>query len=359
MARALDLARGGLGRVWPNPSVGCVIVRDGGILGEGRTADGGRPHGEVVALARAGDAARGATAYVTLEPCSHHGRTPPCAEALIAAGIGRVVVATTDPDPRVDGRGVAMLRAAGIPVEVGLLGPEADALNEGFFRRVRQGRPFVTLKVASTLDGRIATRTGESRWITGDASRAEVHRMRAASDAVLVGTATAAADDPMLTVRLPGYDDRQPVRIVLDARLELPASLALFRTAREVATWVVVTRGGDPSARRRLEEAGCEIVDVDADAEGRLPLADVLRALGASGLTRLLIEGGARLSAALLAGGLVDRLEWFRAPLVIGGDGVPAIGPLGVAQLAEARRLVRTGMRAFGQDSLETYEPRH
>ncbi len=360
MGRALDLAREGLGRVWPNPSVGCVIVKDGRILAEARTADGGRPHAEARALAMAGAAARGATAYVTLEPCSHLGATPPCADALAAAGIARVVVATADPDPRVDGRGLARLRAAGIRVELGLRDAEARRVNEGFFMRICTGRPHVTLKLASSLDGRIATATGESRWITGPEARAEVHRLRAASDAVMVGTGTARADDPMLTVRLgQGTDRRQPVRVLIDPRLDLPVDMAAIRSAAEVPTWLVATPAADPVRRREREAAGCLVVEAETDAAGALDLPSVLRALAARGLTRLLVEGGARLATNLLREGLVDRLLWFRAPMLIGGDGLAAIGPLGIGRLGEARRFVRTGMRTFGEDSLESWEPAH
>src|SRR5580700_4659831 len=228
MRTALGLARRGLGNTWPNPAVGCVIVKDGRVVGRGWTQKGGRPHAETEALARAGKGAKGATAYVSLEPCSHHGKTPPCAEALIAAGVSRVVAAVEDPDPRVSGRGIARLRAAGIAVEAGLCAAEAAELNAGFFCRVAQGRPLVTLKLAASLDGRIATPTGKSRWITGPAARERAHLLRAAHDAVLIGTGTALADDPQLTCRLPGLEARSPVRIVIDRTLRLPATLRLF-----------------------------------------------------------------------------------------------------------------------------------
>lgn len=258
-----------------------------------------------------------------------------------------------------------MLRGAGIPVEVGLLGAEAEALNEGFFMRVLQGRPFVTLKLATTLDGRIATRTGESRWITGEEARTEVHRMRATSDAVMVGTGTALADDPMLTIRLPDHDGRQPLRIVLDAKGRLPPTLAMFRSAKEVRTLVVRNHeelGPSPEGflrSRPLPEA-VQGITLPEREDGQIDLAQALRSMAAFlGLTRILVEGGAKLSAGLLAANLVDRLVWFRAPILMGGDGIPAVGPMGVSRLAEARRLVRTGMRMLGQDSLETYEPAH
>src|SRR3984893_7773307 len=234
MRAALALAHRGLGTVWPNPSVGCVIVKDGRVVGRGSTQPRGRPHGETEALARAGAAARGATAYVTLEPCSYWGKTPPCADALIAAGLRRVVVALEDPDPRVAGAGIARLRAGGIGVEIGLGAAEAAEINAGFLQRVRLGRPLVTLKLATSLDGRIATAAGESRWITGPLARERGHLLRATHDAILVGTATVLADDPQLTCRLPGLVDRSPVRIVIDRQLRIPPSVRLIAEARQV-----------------------------------------------------------------------------------------------------------------------------
>src|SRR5579872_6272521 len=245
MRASLGLARRGLGNTWPNPAVGCVLVREGRVVGRGWTQAGGRPHAEAEALARAGRAARGATAYVTLEPCSHHGKTPPCAEALIAAGIARVVAAIEDPDPRVSGRGIARLKEAGITVETGPCADEAVELNAGFLCRVKHGRPLVTLKLATSLDGRIATASGESRWITGAAARERAHLLRATQDAVLVGTGTALADDPQLTCRLPGLEDRSPVRVVIDRNLRLPATLRLFSEARPVPTWLVTPPGSN------------------------------------------------------------------------------------------------------------------
>src|SRR5438093_45669 len=250
MLAALALARRGLGNVWPNPAVGCIIVKDGRVAGRGWTQPGGRPHAETEALARAGEAARGATAYVSLEPCSHWGRTPPCADALIAAGVRRVVVALEDPDPRVAGSGLARLRAAGIAVETGLGAAAAAEINAGFFQRVRFGRPLVTLKLASSLDGRIATASGESRWITGPPARDHAHLLRATHDAILVGTGTVLADDPQLTCRLPGLARRSPVRVVIDRHLRIPPSARLIAEARQVPTWVV-TFGSADSGRQR------------------------------------------------------------------------------------------------------------
>jgi diaminohydroxyphosphoribosylaminopyrimidine deaminase/5-amino-6-(5-phosphoribosylamino)uracil reductase len=355
MRAALALARRGLGQVWPNPSVGCVIVKDDRVVGRGWTQPGGRPHAETEALARAGAAARGATAFVSLEPCSHHGRTPPCADALIAAGIGRVVVALEDPDPRVSGAGIARLREAGLAVETGLGAAAAAEINAGFFTRLRRGRPLVTLKLATTLDGRIATRTGASRWITGAPARAQAHRLRAAHDAILVGTETVLADDPELTCRLPGLAQRSPVRIVIDRTLRLLTSLQVFTTARAVPTWVVTLAEADAARQAALRALGVTIYTVAPDPAGALDLAAVLRLLGDQGLTRLLVEGGGGIAASLLRAGLVDRLVWVHAPMLIGGDGIPAVGALGLDDLAGAPRFERIALASVGDDVLETF----
>ncbi|HEX5454769.1 MAG TPA: bifunctional diaminohydroxyphosphoribosylaminopyrimidine deaminase/5-amino-6-(5-phosphoribosylamino)uracil reductase RibD [Stellaceae bacterium] len=355
MRAALALARRGIGIVWPNPAVGCVIVRDGRVVGRGWTQPSGRPHAETEALRRAGEAARGATAYVTLEPCCHWGRTPPCADALIAAGIGRVVVAVEDPDPRVAGGGIARLRAAGIAVEAGLGAEEAAEINAGFFQRVRLGRPLVTLKLATSLDGRIATAAGESRWITGPAARARAHLLRATHDAVLVGTGTALADDPQLTCRLPGLAGHSPVRVVLDRHLRLPAGARLFAETRAAPTWVVTLPDADPNRREALRAAGVEIVTAAPDAAGAIDLPDALGQLGRRGLTRLLVEGGGRLAASLLQAGLVDRLIWLHAPLLVGGDGVPAIAALPPGPLADRPCFERIGSETVGPDLLTSF----
>ena len=351
MAQALGLAARGLGRVWPNPSVGCVIVRDGIVLGRARTADGGRPHAEPQALAQAADAARGATAYVTLEPCAHQGRTPPCARALIDAGIARVVVALRDPDPRVDGGGIAMLRAAGIAVTEGVMEPEARALQAGFLSRIARGRPMVTLKLAMTLDGRIATATGESRWITGPAARAHVHAQRACHDAVMVGAGTARADNPQLTVRGMGAVP-QPVRIVLSRALDLPVDSALTRG--EAPVWML---HGDatPEQKAALEARGVVLLGGLAGPDGGVDLERALAALGDRGLTRVYCEGGGTLAAALLARGLVDRLDCYVAGAAIGAEGVPALGPMALGRLAEAPRLTLVETRRLGPDLLHRW----
>ncbi|MDE1147910.1 MAG: bifunctional diaminohydroxyphosphoribosylaminopyrimidine deaminase/5-amino-6-(5-phosphoribosylamino)uracil reductase RibD [Azospirillaceae bacterium] len=355
MRAALALAARGLGRCWPNPAVGCVLVKDGHVVGRGWTQPGGRPHAEVVALAQAGNAAEGATAYVTLEPCSHFGKTPPCADALVAAAVARVVVAIGDPDPRVAGRGLDRLRAAGIEVSLGLLEEEAYLVTEGFLRRVTEGRPLVTLKLATTLDGRIATRSGESQWITGPIARSWGHRLRATHDAIMVGIGTALADDPELTCRLPGLEDRSPVRIVVDTRLRLPLTSRLVRSARQTPVWVATLSGGDAARRRAFQECGVEVIDIDADADGLMPLPAVLAALGARGLTRVLVEGGAQLAASLFKADLVDRLEWYRAAKVIGGDGTAAAVGFGLERLDGAPRFTCVDVRPAGDDKAESY----
>ena len=355
MAVALRLAARGLGQVWPNPAVGCVVVKGDRIIGRGWTQPGGRPHAEFEALTRAGDEALGATAYITLEPCAHYGQTPPCTMALLHAGIRRAVIATGDPDPRVDGRGIEQLRQAGVEVTLGVAQDEAERLNAGFFLRVRAGRPLITLKLATSLDGRIATRTGASRWITGEEARQRAHHLRASHDAVLVGSGTALADDPELTCRLPGLEHRSPVRIVLDGRLRLPASSRLARTARTVPTWVLTRADAEPRRRAALERCGVEVLGVALAPDEHLDLRLALGVLAARGLTRVLVEGGSALAAALLRARLVDRLVWFQAPLLIGGDGLPAIGPLGADALAQCLTLERTHGLTLARDAVRAY----
>jgi diaminohydroxyphosphoribosylaminopyrimidine deaminase/5-amino-6-(5-phosphoribosylamino)uracil reductase len=354
MRAALTLAERGLGCVAPNPAVGCVIVREGITVGRGWTQPGGRPHAETEALGRAGTAAQGATAYVSLEPCAHLGLTPPCAEALISAGIARCVVAIEDPDPRVSGRGLAMLRAAGVMVETGLMAAEAAALNAGFLKRILEGRPLVTLKLATSLDGRIATHAGESRWITGGEARGLVHMLRHRHDAVMIGSGTALADDPELTVRLPGLEGRQPLRIVIDGNLRTPLTHRLVRDAAKIPTLLVTRIDADPLRAQVFRDCGVELMEAPPDAEGNLDLAAVLQALGARGLTRILVEGGAGLAAALLRAELVDRLAWFRSPGLIGGDGLAAVKPFGVDRLADQARGTRLSIMRIGEDVLET-----
>ena len=358
MRAACGLARRALGNAWPNPAVGCVLVNEGRVVGRGWTQPGGRPHAETEALCRAGPSARGATAYVSLEPCCHRGQTPPCAEALIEAGVRRVVVAIEDPDPRVSGGGIARLRSAGIAVETGLCADAAAEINAGFFSRVRRGRPLVTVKLATTLDGRIAMPSGESRWITGAPARARAHLLRAQHDAVMVGIGTVLADDPELTCRLNGLGTRPPVRIVVDRQLRIPPTARLLAAAGAAPIWLLTAACADPIRRRAIEESGARVIEV-ADAGGAIDLAGALAALGARGITRLLVEGGARLAAGLLKARLVDRLAWFHAPRLIGGDGIAAIGALGIAALAEAPGFERVSTETVGADLLTTFRNRN
>lgn len=353
MALALSLGRRGQGRCWPNPAVGCVVVKDGRIVGRGHTQPGGRPHAETEALAMAGAAARGATAYVTLEPCAHHGKTPPCAQALIDAGVARVVVAVEDSDGRVAGQGFQMLQDAGIQVDVGVLADEAAYDLEGFFLKTEQGRPFVTLKLATTLDGRIATATGESQWITGPEARRRVHMMRARHDAVMVGGGTARADDPSLTVRDLGID-HQPVRVVVSRRLDLPLMSTLARTANDVPLWLA--HGGDADAElvRTWEGLGAELLSCELQGVHVSPLS-VLQGLGAKGLTRVFCEGGGALAASLLAADLVDELVVFSAGMAIGAEGLPAIGAMGLDRLAAAPRFVLQNQERVGADLMSVW----
>ncbi len=361
MAAALALARRGLGNVWPNPAVGCVIVKDGAVVGRGWTQPGGRPHAETEALARAGSAAGGATAYVTLEPCSHSGMTGPCVDAIIAAGVSRVVAATKDPDPRVAGQGLARLREAGTMVEAGLMQAEACELNQGYLTRVERGRPMVTLKLAASLDGRIAAQTGDSRWITSEDARAASHGLRASHDAIAVGIGTAIADDPHLTCRLPGLPVRPAVRIVFDTRLRLPLTRQLVATARRTPTSIVTladtAHNSAVERARALADLGVAVIPVDADETGALPLDAALLALGETGLTRLLVEGGGRLAAGFVAAGLVDAITIFRGPSIVGGDGVAGVAALGLERVADAPRFRLIDSRRIGDDMVELYRP--
>ncbi len=355
MRLALGLAARGLGNVWPNPAVGCVIVQGGRIVGRGWTRPGGRPHAETEALAQAGAAARGAVAYVTLEPCAHHGQTPPCAEALIAAGVARVVVALGDPDPRVDGGGVARLREAGIEIAEGVCRAEAAALQRGFLTRIRDGRPMLTLKLAASLDGRIATATGESRWITGAQARRAVHAMRAMHDAVLVGGGTARADDPSLTVRGLGTA-QQPVRVVWSRRLDLPLSGQLARTAGQVPVWICHGADADRELQRAWAGLGARLLPVPVGGVRNLDPAAALAAMGAEGLTRVFCEGGGALAASLMSAGLVDRLVTFTAGIGLGAEGRPGLGAMGVGALDEAPRFRLVEARAVGGDAMHIWE---
>lgn len=349
MALALGLGARGLGRTWPNPAVGCVIVKDGRILGRGWTQPGGRPHAETQALAQAGSAARGAVAYVTLEPCAHVGQTPPCSAALIKAGVARVVVAITDPDPRVAGRGIAMLEEAGIPVTSGVLAAEAYRANAGFLSRITQDRPFVTLKLATSFDGRIATQSGDSQWITGPEARRAVHAMRARHDAVMVGGGTLRADDPSLSVRDLGIA-HQPVRVVLSRGGHLPDASALAQSADRMS--VLMLHGED--APEAVEQPGVTRIAVPM-TQGMLDMGAALQALARHGLTRVFCEGGGQVAASLLRAGLVDEMIGFSAGVVIGGDGLPAIGGLECPVLADAPRFALERVQRIGGDVLHIW----
>ena len=348
MSLALALGRRGQGRTAPNPAVGCVIVKDNRIVGRGWTKPGGRPHAETEALAQAGDAAQGATAYVTLEPCAHHGNTPPCAEALVAAGINRVVVAMQDSDGRVNGQGIAILRDAGVSVTTGICEAQAEADHLGFTLRTEQGRPLVTLKLASSFDGRIATGTGQSQWITGPQSRRWVHAMRARHDAVMVGGGTARHDDPSLTVRGMG-DMPQPARVVVSRRLDLPLMSQIAQTAREVPVILCHGRDADPMLQNTWRDLGATLLPC-ATSGSQLDPHDMLQQLGAHGLTRVFCEGGGALAASLIEADLVDQLIGFTAGIAIGAEGLPSLGALGLDKLDAAQRFALKSVTRTGND---------
>jgi diaminohydroxyphosphoribosylaminopyrimidine deaminase/5-amino-6-(5-phosphoribosylamino)uracil reductase len=358
MRAAITLARRGLGETAPNPSVGCVIVKDNAVIARARTAAGGRPHAESAALRIAGAAARGATAYVSLEPCSHHGKTPPCANALVEAGIARVVIGTRDPNPIVNGQGILLLRTAGIEVTENILNAEAQAVISGFAMVQTAGRPLLRLKLASTLDGKIATRSMESQWLTGQAARRAAHAMRGRHDAILVGVGTVLADDPELTCRIDGFRSARLVRIVVDSHLRTPLLSKLVSTADQSPVWILHRNGADPIRKQALENAGVRLLEVAGDNSG-VDLAAALQALGKAGLTRILAEGGASIAAALLRAQLVDRLAWFHAPGIIGADGWPAAQAFGIEHLADMPRFTLLAQERWGNDLLSTFTATH
>lgn len=351
MRVALDAARLGLGRTSPNPAVGAVVVRDGQHLSTGHHARAGADHAEVAALRPLGFQAPGATLYCTLEPCDHVGRTGPCTETILASGVTRVVVGTIDPNPRVEGRGIARLRAAGLTVDVGVLDAECAALNEAFNHAIVAQQPFVVLKVAASLDGRIATRTGESQWITSPEARAEGRVLRSTLPAILVGVGTALADDPLLTARLEGRPD--PLRVVLDSQLRLTTRSQLVTTARATPTLVLTTAKALPRRRKALETHGVEVVSVRTTRSGRIDPAAALAALHAREVDGVLLEGGPTVQGAFLDAGLVHKIVWFVAPVILGGSRVAHAGK-GVRSLAEALRLDRLEARAIGPDLVLT-----
>jgi diaminohydroxyphosphoribosylaminopyrimidine deaminase/5-amino-6-(5-phosphoribosylamino)uracil reductase len=355
MRLALRLGRRGLGRTSPNPPVGAVVVAGASVVGRGYHRRAGAPHAEIEALRAAGARARGATLYVTLEPCAHHGRTPPCTDAIIAAGVRRVVFGARDPNPSVTGNGMARLRAAGIEVESGIEQAACGELTAAFRKHVTTGLPLVTLKLAASLDGRIATASGESRWITGEDSRRFVHRLRAAHDAVLVGAATVIHDDPALTCRVSG--GRNPLRVVLDGRLRVPLRAQVLTNTGAAATLVCTGRGAPVSRVRRMQQHGVEVLRLP-DRAGIINMKHLMRALGRRGIMSVLIEGGATVAAAAITADVVDRVLIFYASRLIGGDGRPMLAPLGIRRLAEAPRLQHLQVKRFAADVLVATEMR-
>ncbi len=352
MQQALDLAREGLGFVSPNPLVGCVIVKDGEIVGRGYHQRFGGPHAEVHALQEAGPRVHGAVLYVNLEPCSHTGKTPPCADAVIGAGVRRVVVALRDPNPLVAGRGLSRLEGAGIAVTVGVCEAEARKLNEAFCKYILTRCPFVTLKSAITLDGKIATRTGASQWITGELARQEGHRLRHAADAILVGVGTVVQDDPQLTTRLPDRQGVNPLRVIVDSTLRLPLQAQVTDVAADRRTLVVTTARAPEVQCERLRTRGVEVVCLPAYDDGRVDLEALLRYLGECGIASVLVEGGATLSASLLRQRLVDKVLFFVAPKIIGSDGISAVGTCGVETMEQVISLRDMVGQRLGQDFL-------
>jgi len=357
MQLALTLGRRGQGLTWPNPAVGAVVVKDGVIIGRGWTQPGGRPHAEPEALKRAGEAARGATLYVTLEPCSHIGKSPPCADAIIAAGIARVVSAIEDPNPEVAGQGHAKLRAAGIAVDIGLGAAEAARDHAGHFRRVRDRRPHVILKLAVSSDDKIGAAGRKPVAISGEAAKARVHLLRAQCDAILVGIGTVRADDPLLTCRLPGMAARSPVRVVLDRSLRIPGSSRLVHSARETPLWVMTSNLAEAPAAMKLGAAGAKVIRVaTATPPPGLDLPTVLRALAEKGITRLLVEGGARVASSLVAAGFVDEVWLLRGAEPVGADGVAALGALPLTAITQSPNFRVRASQSLQKDTLTIYE---
>lgn len=354
MRRALRLARKRLGFTSPNPPVGAVIVKEGTLAAEGYHEGTGKPHAEAIALAKAGEKAKGATLYVTLEPCDHYGRTPPCTDAIIAAGIQRVVVGTLDPNPIVNGRGIARLRAAGIEVAIGVLEAEAKDLIAPFAKFITQQMPFVTLKLAMSADGKIATCTRQSQWLTGEEARRYAHCLRLEHDAVMVGVGTVLADDPQLTVRLVRGKGKQPVRVVVDSLARTPPTAKVIRAA-ETPCIIAVTEKAPESRVRKLRHAGAEVWRLPPDKQGRVSLPELLKKLAERDIVSVLVEGGSELAGSLVAQRLIDRVVFFIAPVLLGGNkAVPAIGGEGIANLDEALRLKDVRWRRLGQDWLLT-----
>ena len=357
MQLALTLGRRGQGRTWPNPAVGAVVVKDGVVVGRGWTQPGGRPHAEPEALRRAGEAARGATLYVTLEPCSHIGKSPPCADAIIAAGIARVVSAIEDPNPEVAGQGHAKLRAAGISVDIGLGAAEAARDHAGHFRRVRDRCPHVILKLAVSSDDKIGAAGRKPVAISGEAAKARVHLLRAQCDAVLVGIGTVLSDDPLLTCRLPGMAARSPVRVVLDRNLRIPGGSRLVHSARETPLWVMTSSLAEAAAAMKLGAAGAQVIRVaTAATPPGLDLATVLHALSEKGITRLLVEGGARVASSFVAAGFVDEIWLLRGAEPVGADGVAALDALPLTSITQSPNFRVRASEGLQEDTLTIYE---
>ena len=357
MQLALTLGRRGQGQTWPNPAVGAVVVKDGVIIGRGWTQAGGRPHAEPEALRRAGEAARGATLYVTLEPCSHFGKSPPCVDAIIAAGIARVVSAIGDPNPEVAGQGHARLRAAGISVDIGAGAAEAARDHAGHFRRIRDKRPHVILKLAVSPDDKIGAAGRKPLAISGEAAKARVHLLRAQCDAILVGIGTVFSDDPLLTCRLPGMEARSPVRVVLDRSLRIPGTSRLVQSARETPLWVMTSNLSEAPAAMKLGAAGAQVIRVaTTTTPPGLDLAAVLHALAEKGITRLLVEGGARVASSFVAAGLVDEVWLLRGPAPVGADGVAALDALPLTTITQSPDFRVRASESLQKDTLTVYE---
>jgi diaminohydroxyphosphoribosylaminopyrimidine deaminase / 5-amino-6-(5-phosphoribosylamino)uracil reductase len=357
MQLALTLGRRGLGRTWPNPAVGAVVVKDGVIVGRGWTQPGGRPHAEPEALRRAGAAARGATLYVTLEPCSHFGKSPPCVDAVIAAGIARVVSAIEDPNPEVAGQGHTKLRAAGLTVDVGLCAAEAARDHAGHFRRVRDKRPHVILKLAVSADDKIGAAGHRPVAISGEAAKTRVHLLRAQCDAILVGIGTVLADDPSLTCRLPGMEARSPVRLVLDRALRIPGTSRLVHSARGTPLWVLTSDLSEAPAAMKLGAAGAQVIRVAATTRPPgLDLPAVLHALSDKGITRLLVEGGAKVASSFVAADLVDEIWLLRGQESVGADGVPALDALPLSAITQSPGFKVRASESLNRDTLTVYE---
>ena len=356
MEIALRLADRNIGNVCPNPSVGCLIVNGDRIVGRGWTQAGGRPHAEVMALEQAGEKSIGATVYTTLEPCSHYGKTPPCSDSLISARIKRLVGAVKDPDPRVDGKGFSKLRDAGIEVVEGILESKAIELNRGFIARVTKKLPFVTLKMAMSIDSRIATKTGDSKWITCEKARYSSHFLRSKHDAILTGIGTVLSDNPILNTRISGLENRSPTRIIMDTKLRLPVDSQIVSTATEYKTIICTTGAAEKSKKKHIESFGLQVVTLTGNKSGRVSLIETLEFLAAKGINSVLVEGGGILSTEFLRSDLIDELLVYRAPIVLGGDGRAAVEGLGVSDLSAAAAFERTGIASIGTDLMETYK---